>query len=54
MIKNIIFDLGGVIYDIDYYRIVETFAQFGLADFDKKYTQETLALLSIVFESLIS
>ncbi|HOF45435.1 MAG TPA: HAD family phosphatase [Bacteroidales bacterium] len=40
MIKNIIFDLGGVIYDIDYYRIVETFAQFGLADFDKKYTQE--------------
>lgn len=50
MIKNIIFDLGGVIYDIDYYRIAETFEQFGLTDFDKKYTQEKQTEIIDAFE----
>ncbi len=40
MIKNIIFDLGGVIYNINYYNIAATFKKFGFHDFDQKYSQE--------------
>lgn len=39
MIKNIIFDLGGVIYDIRYQNIVEKFASYGITDFETYYTQ---------------
>lgn len=38
-IKNIIFDLGGVIYDIRYQNIPEAFAQFGFFNFEEHYTQ---------------
>lgn len=39
MIRNIIFDLGGVIYDIRYQNVPEAFAQFGFPNFDQIYTQ---------------
>lgn len=38
-IKNIIFDLGGVIYDIRYENIADKFKEYGIADFEKKYSQ---------------
>lgn len=40
MYKNIILDLGGVILNVDYNRLVETFASYGVKDFDKIYTQK--------------
>lgn len=39
MLKNIIFDLGGVIYDIRYENIADTFASFGFPHFTEHYTQ---------------
>lgn len=36
--KNIIFDLGGVILDIDYDRMAESFRDLGLKDFSTLYT----------------
>lgn len=39
MIKNIIFDLGGVIFDIRYQNVPEAFSKLGFSDFDKVYTQ---------------
>ena len=39
VIKNIIFDLGGVIYDIRYENIADCFRTYGLQDFEKYYTQ---------------
>jgi putative hydrolase of the HAD superfamily len=38
-IKNIIFDLGGVILDIDYQRTIKAFEHLGLADFEQHYNQ---------------
>ncbi|MEO8401580.1 MAG: HAD family phosphatase [Gammaproteobacteria bacterium] len=38
-IKNIIFDLGGVIIDIDYSRTSEAFRKLGSLNFDAVYTQ---------------
>lgn len=39
MIRNIIFDLGGVLLNIDYRRTEEAFKQLGFADFDAAYSQ---------------
>ncbi len=50
MIKNIIFDLGGVIYDINYHNIATTFASFGMSDFEEKYSQEKQTDLIDLFE----
>jgi len=38
-VKNIIFDLGGVIYDIRYENIADTFRSYGLQNFEKLYVQ---------------
>ena len=38
-IKNIIFDYGGVILDIDYYKTVEAFRDLGVRDFNLLYSQ---------------
>jgi putative hydrolase of the HAD superfamily len=38
-IKNIIFDWGGVIINIDYNRTRSAFIEMGLTDFDNHYTQ---------------
>ncbi len=38
-IRSIIFDLGGVLFDINYQNIIDSFKKLGLGDFDAKYTQ---------------
>jgi FMN phosphatase YigB (HAD superfamily) len=38
-IRNIIFDLGGVILNIDYQRTAMAFKTLGIADFDQRYSQ---------------
>ncbi len=38
-IKNIIFDFGGVLFEIDYHRPVKAFAELGYTDFEAIYTQ---------------
>ena len=38
MLKNIIFDLGGVILNIDFQKTVEAFRKLGIADIDKMYS----------------
>ena len=38
-IRSIIFDLGGVLFDINYQNIIDSFKKLGLGDFDALYTQ---------------
>lgn len=38
-IKNIVFDLGGVLYDIDYQRTIKSFESLGIKDAPKLYSQ---------------
>lgn len=38
-VKNIIFDLGGVILNVDYTYTINKFKQFGIKNFDELYTQ---------------
>ncbi len=38
-IKNIIFDLGNVLYDIRYENIADAFRSYGIENFEEKYTQ---------------
>ena len=38
--QNIIFDLGGVIYEIRYLNIADKFKSYGLDNFDKIYTKQ--------------
>jgi len=49
-IKNIIFDFGGVILNIDYILTEQAFAKLGLKDFDRIYSQATQKELFDVFE----
>ena len=47
--KNIIFDLGGVILNIDYHKTIDAFTALGIADFDAMYSQ---AAQSNLFDDL--
>ena len=38
-VKNIIFDLGGVIYDIDYHRTIMAFKALGIEGFGEVYAK---------------
>ena len=49
-IKNIIFDFGGVILNIDYKLTENAFAKLGLKEFDTIYSQTTQKELFDVFE----
>lgn len=40
-IKNIIFDLGGVLIDIDYLKTINAFKNLGVANFEHLYSQTT-------------
>jgi putative hydrolase of the HAD superfamily len=40
-VKNLLFDLGGVLLDIDYQRPVDAFARIGYPHFEQAYAQET-------------
>ena len=51
MIKNIIFDLGGVIIAIDYKKTSAAFKQLGANDFDKVYAQAKQTPLFDEFET---
>jgi len=48
--RNIIFDLGGVILNIDYGLTIAAFKQLGAAAFDKEYTQAAQSQLFDAFE----
>ena len=50
-IKNIIFDLGGVLYDIRYENIADKFATYGLPNFTQQYTREAQSEAIDLFES---
>jgi glucose-1-phosphatase len=39
MIRNIIFDLGGVLLNIDYQKTIDSFKKLGLKNFDEMYSQ---------------
>jgi len=49
--KNIIFDLGGVILNIDYLRTSKAFKELGHANFDDLYTQASQTPLFNLFET---
>ena len=49
-VKNIIFDLGGVILDIDYNRPIEAFKKLGAGDFRTLYSQQSQASFFNKFE----
>lgn len=49
-IRNIIFDFGGVLLNIDFKQTEAAFAQLGIKDFDKMYSQATQQELFDVFE----
>jgi len=49
-VKNIIFDLGGVILDIDYNRPIEAFKELGAGDFKTLYSQQSQASFFNKFE----
>jgi len=48
--KNIIFDLGGVILNLDFERTEKAFAQLGLTDFESIYSKSKQQQLFDVFE----
>ena len=44
-LKNIVFDLGGVLLDIDYGKTKHSFKELGFNQFDKMYTQYSADML---------
>ncbi len=50
-IKNIIFDLGGVLLDIDYHRTKKAFEDLGVKDFDSMYSQASADKLFQLLET---
>ncbi len=50
-IKNIIFDWGGVITNINYQATIDAFKKYGLDDFDKLYTKFNQSELFIQLET---
>ncbi|TVR40186.1 MAG: HAD family phosphatase [Cryomorphaceae bacterium] len=49
-IKNIIFDLGGVLLDVDYHKPIEAFEKLGATGFEKVFTQASQARFMSQFE----
>ena len=39
-IKNILFDLGGVLYHIDYYATIKAFKKLGIKNFHEHFSQQ--------------
>ncbi|MCK5847478.1 MAG: HAD-IA family hydrolase [Bacteroidales bacterium] len=50
MIKNIIFDLGGVILNIDFHKAAEAFKDLGITNFENLYSRATQSNLFINLE----
>ena len=38
-IKNLLLDLGGVVLNVDYHKMVDIFKEYGVINFDKHFTQ---------------
>lgn len=51
VVKNIIFDLGGVLLDIDYSLTIEAFKSLGIEDFEQLYSQANQTSLFDDFET---
>ena len=51
MIRNILFDLGGILYHIDYQATVEAFNQLGHKEFEKVFHQHQQSPLFDLFET---
>lgn len=49
-VKNIIFDLGGVILDIDYTRVEDAFKELGAQEFEHLFSQKKQASFFSAFE----
>lgn len=50
-VKNILFDLGGVLFHIDYQRTINAFKKLGITDFEKHFTQHQQNDLFDAFET---
>ena len=50
-IKNIIFDLGGVLFNIDYLKTIDAFKKIGIPNFDSIYSQAKQSNLFDLFET---
>ena len=50
-VENIIFDLGGVILNIDYNKAAQKFKELGCLDFDELYSQQQQSGLFDQFET---
>ena len=50
-VKNILFDLGGVLFHIDYQRTIDAFKKLGITDFEKHFTQHQQNDLFDAFET---
>ena len=48
-VKNILFDLGAVLIDIDFEKVCRSFDKIGIKDFEKQYSQ---LAASTLFEQL--
>lgn len=54
-IKNIIFDLGGVIINIDYHLTIDAFKKIGFDDFDSVFSQaQQLGVFDLLDKGLVS
>lgn len=51
MIESVIFDLGGVILNIDYQKTIDQFKSLGISDFNKNYSQFNQSNLFDLFET---
>lgn len=49
-IKNLILDLGGVVLNVDYHKMVDAFKAYNIPDFDKHFTQAQQAEIIDLFE----
>ena len=38
MIKNLLLDMGGVILNVSYQKVIDTFKSYGIENFDKVYS----------------
>ena len=50
-IKNILFDLGGVILNINYHLTIDAFKKIGFTDFEAFYTQKNQTEFFNLFET---
>ena len=50
-VANILFDLGGVLFHIDYQRTIDAFKKLGITDFEKRFTQYQQNNLFDAFET---